>query len=155
MPHAEPATVPTVENLPAQDISLEVLQEKYAKGEERSAEAVHARVARARSPRPKRRQARGQWEARFAQALRDGFVPAGRIQSAAGTGLSATLINCFVQPVGDSIAQLDDGPPRHLHRAHRGRRNDASRRRRRATTSRASARAAPGSAALAAAPPGR
>jgi ribonucleoside-diphosphate reductase alpha chain len=36
-------------------------------------------------------------------------VPAGRIQSAAGTDLAATLINCFVQPVGDSIAQPDEG----------------------------------------------
>jgi ribonucleoside-diphosphate reductase alpha chain len=38
-------------------------------------------------------------------------VPAGRIQSAAGTPLAATLINCFVQPVGDSIAQVEDGYP--------------------------------------------
>ncbi|HEX7689652.1 MAG TPA: adenosylcobalamin-dependent ribonucleoside-diphosphate reductase, partial [Burkholderiaceae bacterium] len=45
------------------------------------------------------------------EALRGGFVPAGRINSAAGTDLTATLINCFVQPVGDSIAQLEDGVP--------------------------------------------
>ena len=38
-------------------------------------------------------------------------VPAGRIASAAGTPLGATLINCFVQPVGDSIAEPEDGFP--------------------------------------------
>ena len=47
----------------------------------------------------------------FLWALQQGFLPAGRIQSAAGTHLAATLINCFVQPVGDSIAQVDDGYP--------------------------------------------
>ena len=47
----------------------------------------------------------------LAEALREGFVPAGRIQSAAGSGLAATLINCFVPPIGDSIAQVDDGHP--------------------------------------------
>ena len=54
---------------------------------------------------------RAQWEARFLQAQQRGFVPAGRINSAAGTELTATLINCFVQPVGDSIAQVEDGFP--------------------------------------------
>ena len=52
---------------------------------------------------------RAHWEARFLQAQQRGFVPAGRIASAAGTDLTATLINCFVQPVGDSIASVDDG----------------------------------------------
>ena len=100
----------TPHNLPAQPISEEVLIEKYAKGEERSIAAVHARVARAlaQAEAPEQRKA---WEERFAAALDAGFVPAGRIQSAAGTELSATLINCFVQPVGDSIAHDDEGHP--------------------------------------------
>ncbi|MBX3604858.1 MAG: adenosylcobalamin-dependent ribonucleoside-diphosphate reductase [Piscinibacter sp.] len=96
--------------LPAQPISQEVLLEKYAKDGERSIAAVHARVARALAQVEPAEQ-RKAWEERFAQALAEGFVPAGRIQSAAGTDLSATLINCFVQPVGDSIAQDDEGHP--------------------------------------------
>jgi ribonucleoside-diphosphate reductase alpha chain len=103
-------TVHTRANLPAQEISEEVLVEKYAKGDERSVAAVYQRVARALA-QAEPANARAQWEERFAQALHQGFVPAGRIQSAAGTELSATLINCFVQPVGDSISQPDDGHP--------------------------------------------
>jgi ribonucleoside-diphosphate reductase alpha chain len=96
--------------LPAQPISAEVLQEKYAKGDEASALQVHQRVARALAQaEPAAR--RSEWEARFLWALEQGFIPAGRIQSAAGTELAATLINCFVQPVGDSIAQMEDGHP--------------------------------------------
>ena len=100
----------TVATLPSQPISAEVLLEKYAKGDERNAADVRARVARAlaAAEAPAERAA---WEARFAQALASGFVPAGRIHSAAGTDLAATLINCFVQPVGDSIAHDDEGHP--------------------------------------------
>ena len=96
--------------LPAQSISAEVLAEKYAKGDERTVADVNRRVAGALAvvEAPEQRAA---WEARFADALAGGFVPAGRIQSAAGTGMAATLINCFVQPVGDSIASTDDGHP--------------------------------------------
>ena len=103
-------TSTTLDSLPAQPISAEVLAEKYAKGDEASVAAVHARVARALAE-AERPEQRAQWQARFADALASGFVPAGRIQSAAGTALSATLINCFVQPVGDSITQADDGFP--------------------------------------------
>ena len=99
-----------LQDLPAQDISAEVLLEKYAKDDERSVEDVNRRVARALAQAEPAAQ-RALWETRFAEALQAGFVPAGRIQSAAGTGLSATLINCFVQPVGDSIAQAEDGHP--------------------------------------------
>jgi ribonucleoside-diphosphate reductase alpha chain len=96
--------------LPAQDISAEVLLEKYAKGEERTLDELRQRVARAlaEAEAPEQRQA---WAARFFEAQKRGFIPAGRILSAAGTELSATLINCFVQPVGDSIAAVEDGHP--------------------------------------------
>ena len=100
----------TRHNLPAQTISQEVLLEKYAKGDERTIEAAQARVARALA-QAEAPELRKHWEERFAQALAGGFVPAGRIQSAAGTDLTATLINCFVQPVGDSISHEDEGHP--------------------------------------------
>jgi ribonucleoside-diphosphate reductase alpha chain len=108
----KPATaVPAAASeLPAQPISAEVLAEKYAKGDERSVTDVHRRVARALAG-IENADKRALWEGRFLEALEGGFVPAGRIQSAAGTTLSATLINCFVQPVGDSISSVDDGHP--------------------------------------------
>ncbi len=92
----------------AQDISIDVLAEKYAKGSERSIEDIHARVARALAAKeadPAR------CETLFREALAEGFVPAGRIMSAAGTDIQATLINCFVQPVGDSVSDDKDGKP--------------------------------------------
>src|SRR3954469_24412295 len=88
------------ESLPEQPVSREVLLEKYAKGGETTAAEVRARVAHAlAAAEPEAR--RAHWEARFLEAEERGFIPAGRINSAAGTSLTATLINCFVQPVGD------------------------------------------------------
>jgi ribonucleoside-diphosphate reductase alpha chain len=48
------------------------------------------------------------YEALFLANLRAGAIGAGRIMSAAGTSIQATLINCFVQPVGDCIQGVDD-----------------------------------------------
>ena len=96
--------------LPEQPISAEVLVEKYAKDGERSIDDVRERIARALAAVEPADQ-RAKWEKRFLQAQKQGFVPAGRIASAAGTDLTATLINCFVQPVGDSIAHVEDGHP--------------------------------------------
>src|SRR5687768_9233488 len=93
-----------------QEICREALVEKYAKGGETTAAEVRQRVARALAqaePEDKR----AYWERRFLQAQEEGFIPAGRIASAAGVNLQATLINCFVQPVGDSISEVVDGKP--------------------------------------------
>ncbi len=100
----------TAETLPAQAISRDVLLEKYAKDGETSVAEVRARVARALAA-AEPEGTRLQWEARFLEAQERGFIPAGRINSAAGTSLTATLINCFVQPVGDSITEIVDGKP--------------------------------------------
>ena len=108
---ARPPRRPTThEPLPEQAISREVLLEKYAKGGETSVAEVRARVARALAA-AEPENARARWEARFLEAQERGFIPAGRINSAAGTSLTATLINCFVQPVGDSITEVVDGKP--------------------------------------------
>ncbi|HWO99151.1 MAG TPA: adenosylcobalamin-dependent ribonucleoside-diphosphate reductase [Methylococcus sp.] len=91
-----------------QEISQAVLLEKYAKFGETGRGEIFARVARALAAAEAEP---SQWEPRFREALDSGFIPAGRILSAAGTAIRATLINCFVQPVGDSISECVDGKP--------------------------------------------
>ncbi len=101
--------------LPWQQVSLDVLREKYAKGAERelpgpeAVRAVRRRVAHALAAVEADPAAH---EAAFLRALEDGFIPGGRINSAAGSGIrDVTLINCFVQPVGDSVSETIDGKP--------------------------------------------
>jgi ribonucleoside-diphosphate reductase alpha chain len=89
--------------LPSQAISEEVLLEKYAKDGDRNIDDVRRRVAKALAT-VEAPSSRAEWEARFYWAQLEGFIPGGRINSAAGTDLKATLVNCFVQPVGDSIS---------------------------------------------------
>ncbi len=101
---------PELATLPDQEICRDSLLEKYAKGDESSVEQVRRRVARALA-QAEAEADRGRWEKRFYKALEAGFIPAGRINSAAGVQLQATLINCFVQPVGDSISEVVDGKP--------------------------------------------
>jgi len=96
--------------LAPQEVSLDVLREKYAHGAERSIADVRRRVARALAALEPEASRAGH-EARFLWAQEQGFVPAGRINAAAGRQLRATLINCFVQPVGDAITGLDNGLP--------------------------------------------
>ncbi len=110
LPLSNVPDAPEVGPLPEQEISVEVLVEKYAKGKETSVHEVRRRVALALAANEEEKN-RAHWEAKFLWAQENGFVPAGRINSAAGTDLAATLINCFVQPVGDSIVETVDGKP--------------------------------------------
>lgn len=90
-----------------QPITLDVLKEKYLKEGETSEDDIYRRVARAlASVEPEAD--RALWEQRFFDNLQAGAIGAGRIMSAAGTSIQATLINCFVQPVGDCIQGVDD-----------------------------------------------
>ena len=94
-----------------QEISTEVLIEKYAKGEETRVDEVLARVAEALAEIETQGKSRTQHAEEFLWAMQNGFIPAGRVSSAAGTGLQTTLINCFVQPVGDSITNVVNDKP--------------------------------------------
>jgi ribonucleoside-diphosphate reductase alpha chain len=97
--------------LPEQPICRDVLAEKYFKTGETTREQLFARVARALASVEKP-ELRVQWEREFLANLQAGAIGAGRIMSAAGTDIKATLINCFVQPVGDAIQGRDaDGYP--------------------------------------------
>ena len=101
----DPITPPQ-DQIVIQPISRDVLAEKYLKPGETGIEDLFARVARAlasvevEADRPK-------YEAIFLENLYAGAIGAGRIMSAAGTDIQATLINCFVQPVGDCIQGVD------------------------------------------------
>jgi len=90
-----------------QPISHDVLAEKYLKAGESSADDIYRRVARALAS-VEEPAIRADWEQKFLANLHAGAIGAGRIMSAAGTDIQATLINCFVQPVGDAIQGVDN-----------------------------------------------
>lgn len=113
--NSEPATFSADAQLPPQEVSVDVLIEKYAKGDEKKAgdnviNLIRERVADGLSLHEPE-QMRPHWKSKFRWAMDHGFIPAGRINSAGGTDIQATLINCFVQPVGDSVSEDKDGKP--------------------------------------------
>jgi len=94
-----------------QPISTDVLIEKYAKDGEYEPDQIFQRVAKGLAV-VEDIAIRSDVEKLFLENLRNGAIGAGRIMSAAGTDIQATLINCFVQPVGDCIQGFDaDGFP--------------------------------------------
>ena len=70
--------------LDEQPISLDVLREKYAKGDEKTVDDVRRRVARGLAA-VEAPGLRSEWERRFYEAMVAGFIPGGRVNSAAGT----------------------------------------------------------------------
>lgn len=94
-----------------QPISEDVLLEKYAKDNEGTTEVIFNRVARGLAS-VESTELQSSMELIFLENMKSGAIGAGRIMSSAGTDIQATLINCFVQPVGDCIQGLDsDGYP--------------------------------------------
>lgn len=95
-------------DMPTQAISEDVLREKYLKAGEDNVNQLFDRVARALAS-VEVLDRRSEFEVLFRKNLEAGAIGAGRIMSAAGAGIKATLINCFVQPVGDCIQGKDEG----------------------------------------------
>lgn len=87
-----------------QEITTIILQEKYCKGSETTQFDVLQRVAKGLGQDQ-------QQQAEFLDTFQTGFVGGGRIMSAGGTDIAATLINCFVQEVNDCISSDDPHAP--------------------------------------------
>jgi len=94
-------------------VSIDVLREKYANGDTSITEDhIYQRVAKGISKAENTDPMRKHWESIFYTNMKNGAIGAGRIMSAAGTDMQATLINCFIQPVADSVLDYDeDGNP--------------------------------------------
>lgn len=104
-------------NFTDQTISLDVIREKYAKGAEKNLntvaetkEAIFGRAAEALASVEEFSKQKDVQDI-FLWAYNNGLIPAGRVASAAGTDIKSTLINCFVQPIGDAIQGVVNGKP--------------------------------------------
>lgn len=99
-----------------QKVSEDVILEKYAKHDEKSMSgedalvAIRRRVAKALS-KAEKPELQEFWESEFFEAQCDGVLMGGRINSAAGTDLEASLLNCAVQPIADAMTEYVDGIP--------------------------------------------
>lgn len=99
--------IEAINSMPAQAISVDVLKEKYLKDGEQCVGELFDRVAKALAS-VEAPELRIDFEKHFRENLEIGAIGAGRIMSAAGSGIQETLINCFVQPVGDCIQGTDE-----------------------------------------------
>lgn len=97
------AEVSSLISMEPQAISEDVLLEKYAKGDERTLYDLRLRVAHGIASVESTPEKIDAIATQYLWAQENGWVPAGRINSSAGLEIKATLMNCFVQPVGDSL----------------------------------------------------
>lgn len=95
-------------SLPPQQISIDVLIEKYAKNGETTQEDIFKRVAKGIASVEKTPELQEEWEKKFYDNMMNGAVGAGRIMSAAGSDVKATLLNCYVVEIGDALDGYDD-----------------------------------------------
>ena len=91
-----------------QEISKDVIREKYLRPNENSKIDVFKRVARAIASVEKTPELQKEWEEKFYDNMLNGAIGAGRIMCNAGSGVDGTMINCFVAPVGDAIQGIDE-----------------------------------------------
>lgn len=102
------------QKLVPQIASVETHREKYAKGDEvfqPPLEALSSNRRRVAIALAAQETDSPFWTEAFFEAQERGVVMAGRINSAAGTDLNATLINCFVQPIADTSTGYLNGVP--------------------------------------------
>ncbi len=96
--------------LPPQEVLEDIRNDKYSKNGETTVGEIQLRVANALA-QVEQPNARKKISNEFLKAQQNGFVAAGRVNSAAGTDIKATLMNCFVQPVEDAISTGDPLKP--------------------------------------------
>ena len=91
-----------------QQVSYDTLMQKYGRGED-SPEAILDRVAAGLAKNETTDAA--SWQKRFRDAL-EYIILGGRINASAGVeDLNTTWVNCFVQPIADSVFESVDGVP--------------------------------------------
>ena len=97
--------------LEEQAISIDVLLEKYAKGDEQTVDEVRRRVARGLA-QVERAEVRASGKNASTRRWSTASFPAAASTRPPAPEIAATLINCFVQPVGDAISgERVDGVP--------------------------------------------
>jgi ribonucleoside-diphosphate reductase alpha chain len=91
-----------------QEVSARELAKKYFRDGEKSLAELKARVARGLA---KHEADREKWARIFENAL-DDVILGGRINASAGVeGVTTTYVNCFVQPIADSVFEPVNGKP--------------------------------------------